>query len=102
MEALVKSRQSVREDDDELNDVVEAVEAGLLMEPSWLRYGDAVISYSCTEARAESEQARAEDHEEEFIAHASGTKLLDALAAGDDEAECDDGDREECQEGEVR
>lgn len=101
VEALVESRQSICEDDDELNDVVEAVEAGFLMEPSRLGYWDAVISHSCTEARAEGKKAGAEDHEEEFIAHASGTELFDALAAGDDEAEGDDEDGEECQEGEV-
>lgn len=101
VEALVKSRQRVCEDDDELDGVDEAVEAGLLMEPSRLGYGDAIIRHSRAEGRAKSEQAGAEDHEEELVAHASSTKLFDALAAGDDEAEGDDGDGEECQEGKV-
>lgn len=36
VEALIEARQGVGEDDDELDDIVEAVEAGLVMEPHWL------------------------------------------------------------------
>lgn len=101
VETLVESRQSVREDDDELDDIVEAVEAGLLMEPPRLSWRHTIVNYACSKGRTESEQARCEDEEEELVTHASGAEFLDALAARDDEAEADDGHRQEGQEGEI-
>lgn len=101
VETLVESRQGVRVDDDDLDDIVEAVEAGLCMEPPRLSWGDTIVNYACSEGRTESEQTRCEDHEEELISHASSAEFLDALAARDDEAEADDGHRQEGQEGEI-
>lgn len=101
VEALVEPRQGVGKDDDELDEVVEAVEAGLGMEPPGVVCGNAIIRHACTEGRAEREQTGREDDEEELVAHAAAAKLFDALAAGDDEAEANDDGRQKGQEGKV-
>lgn len=101
VETLVKSRQGVREDDDELDEIVEAVEAGFCLEPPWLSWRDTIVNHACAEGRTESEQARGEEDKEELVTHASGAEFLDVLAARDDEAETDDGYRQEGQEGEI-
>lgn len=101
VEPPVEARQSVGIDDNELDDVVEAVVAGPVMNPSGI-VGRALDEAGAgAEASTKRQQTGGEDQEGQLGAHAALAELVEGRAARQKQRGSGDGERQEGQGGEV-
>lgn len=101
VEAAIEAREGVAEDDDQLDGVVEDVVARLVVEPGWVVGWADDKGHAGAEAGAEGEEGAGEGEEVDLGAHATLAELVHGGLAGEEQAECDDGEGEEGEDGEV-
>lgn len=100
MEAQIKAGQAVQVDADNLNEVYEAVVAGLAVVPGRLRDGTGHVLDGGAECRPEGQDGRSEANQEDFGAHAALlAELIDGCLGRPGQQQSKDEDRDG-QEGE--
>lgn len=91
VESSIKARESVGEDDDELNAIVEDIEAGLVVVPGWVGDGTDLVSDSGAESGTDGEERGCEGKKSDFGAHTSLAELIHRGFPGEKHAEGNDG-----------
>jgi len=101
MEPLVDAQQRVKEDDDELGGEIEPIETRSRVKPR--RVVDRAVSVrdSRTKSGTEGEQGGRGEEDPNLMAETTITEFIH-LCLRDYHAEDDDGNGEECEEGEPR
>lgn len=102
VETSIESRESVGEDDDDLDDVVEAVVTCFAVIPSWIVHGPQLEGYASSKSSTEGKQCSCEDKKLDFCPHTALSEFVHWCSSGDNEASSDNGQWKKRENGEKR
>lgn len=102
VKSLVHSHQSISVDNNQLNDIAEAVEDGLVVEPAGVGgWAHGEERNAGTERGAEGQEGGGEEDEDDLGVHGAVAEVVGGVAAGEQQAEEDSRDGDEGEDGDV-